>query len=61
VITLINWQKLSKESPIEWLLEETNPSVRYFALRDVLGKNENNPKLQLAKESTRFKNCQTYI
>jgi hypothetical protein len=52
VITLINWQKLSKESPIEWLLEETNPSVRYFALRDVLGKNENNPKLQLAKEST---------
>jgi hypothetical protein len=38
-----------KESPVDWLLEENNPSVRYFTLRDVLGKHENDPKVLAAK------------
>jgi len=27
-------------SPIDWLLERSNPSIRYFTLRDTLGKPE---------------------
>jgi hypothetical protein len=40
-----------KESVIDWLLEEANPSVRYFALRDVLGKSENDPQVMAAKHA----------
>jgi len=38
-----------KESPVKWLLEECNPSVRYFTLRDILGKNENDYELRTTK------------
>ena len=34
-----------KESPIEWLLEETDPSVRYFTLREILDKAKDNPQV----------------
>lgn len=37
---MINWSQISKQSPIDWLLEKSNPSVRYFALRDIIGKPE---------------------
>jgi len=35
-----SWQKILRNSPIEWLLEEENPSVRYFALRDLVDRRE---------------------
>jgi hypothetical protein len=35
---MIDWSKILEESPMEWLLEKSNPSVRYFALRDLLDK-----------------------
>ena len=38
-----------KESLLNWLLEETNPSVRYFTLRDLLGKGEDDPQVMVAK------------
>ena len=38
-----------KVDPTDWLLETNNPSVRYFALKDLLGKPENDPKVLLAK------------
>jgi len=44
-----SWQEILKTSPIEWLLEEENPSVRYFTLSDILGKKENDSELQAAK------------
>lgn len=47
---MINWTKILKESPTEWLLEEANPSVRYFTLRDVLGKNEEDAQVIAAKQ-----------
>ena len=47
---MIDWSKILKESPIDWLLEETNPSVRYFTLRDILGKSENDPRVTVAKQ-----------
>jgi hypothetical protein len=34
------WKSILKADPINWLLEENNPSVRYFALTDLLGKPE---------------------
>ena len=45
----MGWQNILKTSPIEWLLEEENPSVRYFTLKDLLNKEENDPELQVAK------------
>jgi len=38
-----NWKSYLKSDPTEWLLEENNPSVRYFALKQLLGKKENDP------------------
>ncbi|MFX0058187.1 MAG: nitrogen fixation protein NifH, partial [Candidatus Heimdallarchaeota archaeon] len=35
--------------PIDWLLEDNNPSVRYFTLRDLMNLNENNTELREAK------------
>ena len=48
---MINWQKLLNGSPINWLLEETNPSVRYFTLRDILEKSENDPQVTAAQKA----------
>jgi len=38
-----------KADPTIWLLEEENPSVRYFTLKDILDKPENDPEVQKAK------------
>jgi len=46
-----DWQRMLKESPIEWLLEEENPSVRYFTLRDILGKGENDAQVISARRA----------
>jgi hypothetical protein len=48
---MINFSKILKEAPIGWLLEETNPSVRYFTLRDILGKGRNDPQVVAAKHA----------
>jgi hypothetical protein len=32
-----DWNKLLKADPIDWLLEESDPGVRYLALRDIMG------------------------
>jgi len=40
----------SNSKIIDWLLEEDNPSVRYFALRDLLGRPERDPDVQSAKK-----------
>jgi hypothetical protein len=37
-----DWKSYLKSDPTEWLLEEENPSVRYFALKELLGKKEKN-------------------
>lgn len=46
---MIKWENAVKESTINWLLEETNPSVRYFAMRDILDKKEDDPEVHTAK------------
>jgi hypothetical protein len=47
---MIGWSKVFRESPIDWLLEKSNPSVRYFALRDILGKPEDDLEVVGAKK-----------
>jgi hypothetical protein len=43
-----NWKSRLKRDPTEWLLEKDNPSVRYFTLKDILGKAENDPDIKKA-------------
>ena len=40
-----------KSSLVDWLLEKTNPSVRYFTLREFLDKDENEPQIVAAKQA----------
>ncbi|MGC1123214.1 MAG: nitrogen fixation protein NifH [Candidatus Methanofastidiosia archaeon] len=47
---MTTWNSLVKGDPVEWLLEEGNPSVRYWTLRDICGKNETDPDVRVAKE-----------
>jgi len=47
---LKNWKSYLNSNPIEWLLEENNPSVRYRALTDILEKNMNDNEVKDAKE-----------
>jgi len=42
-------QVIPSKSLIEWLLEKDNPSVRYFTLRDILGKEENDSEVKEAR------------
>jgi len=48
---MIEWVNILKESPIDWLLEKTNPSVQYFTLCDILDKDENDSQVVAAKQA----------
>jgi len=56
-----DWQDLLQKSPIAWLLEEENPSVRYLTLRDLLDKPENDPKVAEAKAAILASNIMSKI
>jgi len=43
------WQRFLSQSPIEWLLEKENPSVRYLTLRDLLDRDKADSELREAK------------
>jgi hypothetical protein len=46
-----NWKEALKADPTEWLLEEENPSVRYFTLTDILDTPPSNSEAQAAKKA----------
>ena len=46
-----NWKFRLKADPTDWLLEKENPSVRYFTLKDILGKAENDPDVKAAHKA----------
>jgi hypothetical protein len=48
---MIEWSKMRKQSPINWLLEKTNPSVQYFTLRDILDRDESDSLVVAAKQA----------
>ena len=39
-----------KQDQIDWLLEMDNPSVRFFASTDILGKSENDVEVRKARD-----------
>jgi len=46
---MTSWRDILSKSPIEWLLEKENPSVRYFTLRDLMDREETDPDVQETK------------
>ena len=48
---LENWKSLLKADPTDWLLEDNNPSVRYFTLKDILGKPETDAEVKKARKA----------
>jgi len=47
---MFNWKSVLKSDPIDWLLETNNPSVRYFALLELLDKSGSNKEVKVAKD-----------
>lgn len=47
---MADWRSLLNYDPTEWLLRDDNPSVRYFTLRDILGKLGDNSEVAKARE-----------
>ncbi|MCD1294072.1 nitrogen fixation protein NifH [Methanocella sp. CWC-04] len=45
-----DWRSVLNGDPVDWLLEKENPSVRYFTLRDILDRPENDPEVTDAKQ-----------
>jgi hypothetical protein len=45
-----DWKSVLKADPVDWLLEKENPSVRYFALSQILDKPQNSSEVQVAKK-----------
>jgi len=43
------WKSFLEAGLIEWLLEEDNPSVQYFTLKEILDKPESDPNVKDAK------------
>jgi hypothetical protein len=52
----MDWRKLIHDDPLPWLLEPDNPSVRYFALTDLLDRPQSDPEVVAAQAAinTRF-------
>ncbi|MBL7136579.1 MAG: nitrogen fixation protein NifH [Candidatus Marinimicrobia bacterium] len=44
-----DWKSFLKAYPIDWLLEENNPPVRYFTLTDILERTETDPEVKRVK------------
>jgi hypothetical protein len=46
---MANWTKLLKADPTDWLLEDSNPSVRYLTLTNILERKESHAEVKRAK------------
>lgn len=47
--SVTKWQDFLLKSPVEWLLEKENPSIRYFTLLDLFDKEETDTEVEEAK------------
>jgi hypothetical protein len=50
MVIMGSWKSYLNADPIKWLLEENNPSVRYFTLRDILDRPENDLEVKDSRE-----------
>ena len=48
---MLDLTKKLENVPISWLLEKSNPSIRYFTLKDVLCRSEDDSEVKAAKNS----------
>ncbi len=48
--TNTGWTSVLRTDPTKWLLENTNPSVRYFTLHNLLDKPQDDPEVVLTRE-----------
>ncbi len=46
-----DWKLYLNEDPTEWLLDDDNPSVKYFTLIDILNKPEHHSEVEEAREN----------
>lgn len=46
-----DWASALRADPVPWLLEESNPSVRYFTLLDVLGESPRDKQVSAARKA----------
>lgn len=46
---MCDWMSVLKDDTLNWLLEDDNPSIRYFTLKDILDKPEHDSEVQQAK------------
>ncbi len=44
------WQEQLKGNPLPWLLEKSEPGVRYLALRDLVGLEKDDPELKASRK-----------
>ena len=42
---MLSWKFYLKNDTLNWLLEDNNPSVRYFTLTDLIDKNKNSSEV----------------
>lgn len=47
---MVEWKSVLKADSVNWLLEADNPSVRYLALTDLLGKSNNDSEVMAARK-----------
>jgi hypothetical protein len=47
----MKWESILNSSTLEWLLEDNNPSVRYFTLKDLLNRPNNDGDVKEAREN----------
>ncbi len=47
----LDWSQILRENLVDWLLEESNPSIRYLTLHDLLDKSEDDSEVTVAKEA----------
>ncbi|MBN2409055.1 MAG: hypothetical protein JXE07_04905 [Candidatus Aminicenantes bacterium] len=46
---MTDWKSFLKADPTDWLLEDDNPSVKYLALREILGKSPTASEVRKAR------------
>jgi len=46
-----SWDRFLKGNPIDWLLEEENPSVRYSTLTEIVGESQDSPEVKKARKA----------
>jgi len=47
----MSWKRVLKADPTSWLLEPSDPSVRFWALQDLEGKELNHPEVQETQDA----------